>query len=189
MTSPGPAAPKPMNAALPLADPNPAPRTPAPEPAEFRGAMRNFVGNCSLITAGAGVTRNGLVVSSAISLSAEPPLILACINRASSSWPLLHASGCFGLSSLGSTHQAVAERFSGAGGLQGAARFEGADWITAVTGAPLLADAVVAFDCTVEEMIDRATHSILIGRVHAIRSTPGQGALIYWHGAYQGLPA
>jgi len=38
-------------------------------------------------------------------------------------------------------------------------------------------------------MIQRATHSILIGRVRAIRATPGQGALIYWNGSYRGLPA
>ena len=42
---------------------------------------------------------------------------------------------------------------------------------------------------TLEEMIHRATHSILIGRVQAIRTTPGQGALIYWNGSYRGLPA
>ena len=36
-------------------------------------------------------------------------------------------------------------------------------------------------------MIDRATHSILIGRVRAIRTTPDAGALIYWNGGYRAL--
>ena len=58
---------------------------------------------------------------------------------------------------------------------------------TAVTGARLLVGAPTAFDCTIEEMIDRATHTIVIGRVQAIRSTPGAGALTYWHGAYRAL--
>ena len=163
------------------------PQTEDPSPAEFRAAMRRFVGNCSLITAGSGAARNGLVVTSALSLSADPPLILACINRASSSWQLLKTAGCFGLSSLGAGHRAVAERFSGQAGHQGAARFDGLDWVSAVTGAPLLADAVVGFDCSVEEMLDRASHSILIGRIRAIRTTTGQGALIYWDGAYHSL--
>lgn len=158
-----------------------------PSPADFRAAMRRFVGNCSLITAGSGASRNGLVVTSAISLSTEPPLILACINRSSSSWGLVKSAGCFGLSSLGAGHRSVAERFSGASGQQGAARFDGLDWVTAVTGAPLLADAVIGFDCSVEEMIDRASHSILIGRIKAIRALPDQGALIYWDGTYHGL--
>lgn len=159
----------------------------APEPKAFRDAMRAFVGNCSVITVGDGDRSSGLVVTSAISLSAEPPLLLACVNRSSSSHPLLAEFGRFGWSSLGAAHQAVAERFSGFGGVAGAARYEGAEWETAVTGARLLKGAPAAFDCEVEEMIDRATHSILIGRVRAIRTTPGAGALIYWNGAYRAL--
>lgn len=159
----------------------------APEPKAFRDAMRAFVGNCSVITVGDGDRSSGLVVTSAISLSAEPPLLLACVNRSSSSHPLLAEFGRFGWSSLGAAHQAVAERFSGFGGVAGAARYEGAEWETAITGARLLKGAPAAFDCEVEEMIDRATHSILIGRVRAIRTTPGAGALIYWNGAYRAL--
>lgn len=159
----------------------------APEPKAFRDAMRAFVGNCSVITVGDGDRSSGLVVTSAISLSAEPPLLLACVNRSSSSHTLLAEFGRFGWSSLGAAHQAVAERFSGFGGVAGAARYEGAEWETAVTGARLLKGAPAAFDCEVEEMIDRATHSILIGRVRAIRTTPGAGALIYWNGAYRAL--
>ena len=158
-----------------------------PTPKEFRDAMRAFVGNCSLITTGEGEAATGLIVTSAISLSAEPPLLLACINRSSSSWPVLKESGKFGWSSLGAAHQPVAERFSGFGGVKGPARYAGAEWETAVTGARLLKGAPTAFDCTVEEMIDRATHSILIGRVQAIRTTPDAGALIYWNGAYRSL--
>ncbi len=158
-----------------------------PTPDTFKQAMRALVGNCSIITIGAGERASGLVVTSAISLSAEPPLLLACVNRSSSSYPLLKEFGCFGWSSLGATHQAVAERFSGFGGIKGPARYEGAEWETAVTGARLLKGAPAAFDCTVEEMIDRATHAILIGRVQAIRTTPGAGALIYWNGRFRSL--
>ncbi|KAF0173254.1 MAG: flavin reductase domain-containing FMN-binding protein [Rhodobacteraceae bacterium] len=160
-----------------------------PSPKDFRDAMRAFVGNCSLITTGNGEAATGLIVTSAISLSAEPPLLLACVNRSSSSWPVLKETGSFGWSSLGAAHQPVAERFSGFGGIKGPARYEGAEWETAVTGAKLLVGAPTAFDCTVEEMIDRATHSILIGRVQAIRTTPDAGALIYWNGAYRSLTA
>lgn len=80
-------------------------------PGQFREAMRAFVGNCSIITVGDGDRASGLVVTSAISLSAEPPLLLACVNRSSSSHPLLEEYGRFGWSSLGAAHQAVAERF------------------------------------------------------------------------------
>ncbi|NBE06388.1 flavin reductase family protein [Paragemmobacter ruber] len=156
-----------------------------PDGKVFRDAMRGFVGHCSLITVGEGDEATGLVVTSATSLSAEPPLLLACVNRSASSHPLFARYGHFGWSALGAVHQPVAERFSGFGGVRGPARYEGAEWETAVTGARLLKGAPAAFDCTLEEMIDRATHSILIGRVRAIRTTAGAGALLYWNGAYR----
>lgn len=160
-----------------------------PSSKAFRDAMRGFVGACSLITTGTGDAATGLVVTSGISLTAEPPMVLACINRTASSWSVLKETGAFGWSALGAAHQPVAERFSGVSGLKGHERYDGAAFITGATGARHLADAPLAFDCTVEEMIDRGTHSILIGRVQSILTNPGRGSLLYWNGAYHPLPA
>lgn len=158
-----------------------------PSPKSFTNAMRALVGNCSVITVGEGPDISGLLVTSAISLSADPPLLLACVNRNSSSWPLLEKYRKFGWSSLGADHQKVAENFSGFGGVKGAERYEGAEWEHAETGASLLKGAPAAFDCEVEEMIDRATHSIVIARVRAIRECEGTGALVYWKGSFAPL--
>jgi flavin reductase (DIM6/NTAB) family NADH-FMN oxidoreductase RutF len=95
----------------------------APDGKSFTGAMRALVGNCSVLTVGEGEDSTGLVVTSAISLSAEPPLLLACVNRSSSSWPMFGRYGRFGWSSLGAGHQGVAERFSGFGGVKGPDRY------------------------------------------------------------------
>lgn len=154
-------------------------------PDTFRAAMRAIVGNCSILTVGQGQDATGLVVTSAVSLSAEPPMVLVCINRASSAHPLLARYPFFGLSSLGADQQAVAERFSGRSGANGPARYEGSEWETAVTGARLLKGAAAAFDCEVEDLIDKATHTIVVGHVRATRTTPDVGALTYWHGSYR----
>lgn len=155
-----------------------------PSPKSFTNAMRALVGNCSVITVGEGEDVSGLVVTSAVSLSAEPPLLLACINRDSSSWPLLVKYQKFGWSSLGAAHQQIAENFCGFGGVNGADRYKGAEWETAQTGALLLKGAPAAFDCEVDEMIDRATHSIVIGKVRAIQERDDAGALVYWNGRF-----
>ncbi|BCH31588.1 flavin reductase [Mesorhizobium sp. L-8-10] len=157
--------------------------------AAFRAAMRLLVGNVSVITAGAGRDRSGLVVISMVSLSADPPKVIACVNRSSSTWPLIERFGHFGVSSLGPQHQQVAERFSGFGGIKGADRYEGADWITLATGASLLEDAVAVFDCRLDEMIDRGSHSIVIGSVAAVGTRDSGGALTYWRGGYRALAA
>lgn len=157
--------------------------------AAFRAAMRLIVGNVSVITAGTGPDRSGLVVISMVSLSANPPKVIACVNRSSSTWPLIERFGHFGVSSLGPQHQPVAERFSGFGGIKGVDRYEGADWITLVTGASLLDGAVAVFDCRLDEMIDRGSHSIVIGSVAAVGTRDENGALIYWRGCYRPLQA
>lgn len=155
--------------------------------ADFRAAMRLIVGNVSIITAGIGEDRSGLVVISMVSLSASPPKVIACVNRASSTWPVIERFGHFGVSSLAAHHQPVAERFSGFGGIKGPARYDGAEWITLKTGASLLKDATAVFDCQLDEMIDRGTHSIIVGSVVAVAMQDRQEALLYWRGGYRPL--
>lgn len=161
----------------------------AVDAAAFRSAMRLIVGNVSVITAGVREDRSGLVVISVVSLSAEPPKVIACVNRSSSTWPVIERHRHFAVNSLGPQHQKVAERFSGFGGIKGNDRYAGVEWTTMKTGASVLADAVAAFDCSLDEMIDRGTHSIIIGSVEAVRTQDAGEALIYWHGAYRPLRA
>ena len=158
----------------------------APSPKEFRTALKAFVGNCSVLTCGEGALATGLIVTSTISPSAEPPRLLACVNRSASSWQVLKDTGRFGWSSLGAAHQAVAERFSGFGGVSGPDRYAGADWETVQPGMRLLIGAPAAFGCVVEEMIDRDGYSIVMGRVECQRITEGAGGLVWWNG-FRGL--
>lgn len=168
--------------------PVPAPIHPAiVTPGDFRAAMRLIVGNVSVITAGTNDDRSGLVVISVVSLSAEPPKVIACVNRSSSTWSVIERHGHFAVNSLGPQHQKVAERFSGFGGIKGNARYEGADWTTLKTGASVLSDAVAVFDCSLDEMIDRGTHSIIIGSVEAVKTQDAGQALLYWRGSYRPL--
>jgi flavin reductase (DIM6/NTAB) family NADH-FMN oxidoreductase RutF len=78
----------------------------------------------------------------------------------------------------------IAERFAGKGGLKGADRFGGAEWITSESGVPLLVGALAALDCEVEEIVERHSHGIVIGRVRDIRASARSAALAYWHGQY-----
>ena len=48
-------------------------------------------------------------------------------------------------------------------------RFATGEWITLATGAPVLASAVVAFDCRVIEIKAVASHNVIFGVVEAVR--------------------
>lgn len=155
------------------------------DPRAFRDATRAFAGCVSVLTADHGGERSGLIVMSTLTLSHDPPMLLACVNMEGSTWPLITGAGAFGWSMLGADQAEVARRFATA---KGADRLSGAAWETAETGAPLLAGAAAAFDCALEEAIPKGRQAILIGRVLAVRRTPGAGALVWWQGGFRALP-
>ncbi|MGJ4895144.1 flavin reductase family protein [Bradyrhizobium oligotrophicum] len=151
---------------------------------DFRSAMRQLVGGVSVITVGRGDEVTGMTVSSLSSLSIEPASVIVSLNRNASSWPILQRERVFGANLLAADQIGVAERFSGKGGLRGAERFAGAEWRKHVTGVPLLVGALAALDCEVEEIIERHSHGIVIGRVVHVEVAPQAAALAYWHGGY-----
>ena len=153
-------------------------------PVDFRGAMRHLAGGVSVITVGRGKDITGMTVTSVSSLSVDPPSLIVSINRAASSWPLLKRLGFFGANILTADQLDVAERFAGKGGLTGAERFAGAQWTTGASGVPLLVGALAAIDCGVEDIVERHSHAIVIGRVRDVRLSSRTAALAYWQGQY-----
>ena len=151
---------------------------------DFRSAMRHLAGGVSVITVGRGKNITGMTVTSVSSLSVDPPALIVSINRDSSSWPLLKRHGFFGVNILTADQIDIAERFTGKGGLKGADRFAGAQWITGVSGVPLFVDALAAIECEAEDIVERHSHAIVIGRVLAIQLSSRTAALAYWQGQY-----
>jgi flavin reductase (DIM6/NTAB) family NADH-FMN oxidoreductase RutF len=151
---------------------------------DFRHAMRQLAGGVSVITVGRGDDITGMTVTSVSSLSIDPPTLIVSINRESSSWPLLRQHGFFGVNILTADQLDIAERFTGKGGLKGADRFTGAQWTAGVSGVPLLVGALAAVDCEVEEIVERHSHAIVIGRVLELQQSERRAALAYWQGQY-----
>jgi len=164
----------------------------APEPAIDGGllkqAMRRLVGGVVVITAGSGEDRVGLTATSAVSLCVDPPTMLVCVNRSSSSWPVIARRRHFCVSILGAEQQGIAERFAGIGGLRGAARYLGADWTIMESGASGLTEAQAIVDCTLDEVIERHSHAILLGAVREVRLNRAERpALAYGGGRFIGI--
>ena len=153
-------------------------------PDDFRTAMRQLTGGVSIITTGQGRNISGMTVTSVASLSVDPPALIVSVNRAASSWPLLKRYGSFGVNILTSDQLDIAERFTGKDGLKGADRFAGAEWSTRASGVPLLVSALAAIDCEVEEIVERHSHAIIIGRVLDATVSARSAALAYWRGQY-----
>jgi flavin reductase (DIM6/NTAB) family NADH-FMN oxidoreductase RutF len=149
------------------------------EAAELKTAMRQVAGGVSIITAGHGVHRTGATVTSATALSMEPPTMIVNINRSSSTWPVIARFNHFCVNILSGEQEDVASRFAGIGGLKGAERYEGADWFDLDSGASGLRGALAVIDCAVEDVVERHTHAIVIGRVLSV--TRGDGRPLLYH--------
>jgi len=154
------------------------------EPKAFKDAMRNAAGGVSVVTAGIGNDRTGATVTSATALSIEPATMIVNINRHSSTYAVLRRFGHFCVNILSSDQQDIAMRFAGLDGVKGTMRYQGAEWITRASGAPVLLHALAAIDCEVEEIIDRHSHGIVLGRVVSVEFGSGP-ALVYQSGRYR----
>jgi flavin reductase (DIM6/NTAB) family NADH-FMN oxidoreductase RutF len=144
--------------------------------------MRELVSGVCLVTHGAGEDRVGLTATSVSSLSLAPPTLIVCVNRSASLYARLGTGDLFGVSVLAAHHAEHADRFASRTGLKGADRFREGAWMT--TPVSVLADAIATFECETEDVIERHTHAILIGRVTFAAPRPSEGALLYWRGAY-----
>jgi flavin reductase (DIM6/NTAB) family NADH-FMN oxidoreductase RutF len=153
----------------------------------FREAMRHLPAGVCVISVGHGAERTGLTATSVSSLSMEPPTLLVSVNRASSSYQALTRNPAFSVNVLTAGHQAVASAFAGRDGAQGADRYGTGRWVTLSSGVSVLSDAVAAFDCEVEERIERHSHAIIIGRVRDLITPGGPSALLYWRGQFDQL--
>jgi len=150
---------------------------------QFRSVMRRLAGGVSIITAGRGDDITGMTVTSLTSLSADPPRLLVSLNRQASSFGLIERNRTFGVNILGSDQQEIAGRFSNSG-LRGKQRFEGATWLAGSSGVPLLAKSVAAVECQVEEIIERYSHAIVVGRLLSMNLAHQPSGLVYWNGQY-----
>lgn len=159
-------------------------RTPE-EVAAFKTAMRHLAGAVAVITTGSGDARTGFTATSVSSFSMEPPTLIVCLNRTSSSWPIVQEHGGFCVNLLAHDQSHIADRFAGRGGAKGMGRYEGAAWQQQPSGALGLAGALVTIDCTLDEAIERHSHAILLGRVNAVTARGDAEPLLYWHGAYR----
>jgi flavin reductase len=122
-----------------------------------------------IVTTDGPAGRFGITVSSVTSVSAEPPLLLACLNRKSPAAAAALANGHFAVSVLAVENRSYAETFSGRPAAGRPFDFANHQWQKGLAGAPVVGDAAAAFECEVHETHEAGTHRIFIGRVVAAR--------------------
>jgi flavin reductase (DIM6/NTAB) family NADH-FMN oxidoreductase RutF len=153
--------------------------------ADFRHAMRAFATGVAIVACGRGETRAGCVATAVTSLSLSPPTLIVNLQRDGSTYRRLREAQRFSVNFLTAAQEPLARRF--AGGALASERFAEGAWIDGATGAPILADALASLEAQVEEIVERHTHGIVIGRVEAARTGADEPPLLHFRGRFAGL--
>ena len=150
----------------------------------FKSVMRHLPGAVTIITSRLGAERVGMAATAVCSLSAEPPLLLACVNTTARSCDKIRRSGHFTVNLLSSSDVTIARHFSSA---DMHLRFEAGSWVDTAHGGLALTTARAAFECALAGDIPAGTHSIFLGRIEAATAHPEFPALLYVDGRYTTL--
>lgn len=135
----------------------------------FIAAMSGAVTGVHVVATEGPAGRFGVTVSAVASVSADPPIVLACVNRRSPAADAIRRNGVFSINLLADHQTQVSDVFAGRAADRAAFDFGCAEWREGPTGCKLLKDAVASFDCVVENVCDAGTHVVLFGRVvHAL---------------------
>ncbi len=124
----------------------------------------------------------GFLGLSAAHVTADPPTMLVSVDQKTSALSGILSRRHFAVNFLPDHAENVADAFTGKSGLSGAARFTEGEWGTLTTGAPVYLKALGVFDCAVEDVVQRGSISIVIGKVvDAVASSSGD-PLIFFRG-------
>lgn len=150
----------------------------------YRDAMARLGAAVNVITTLSPTGPFGLTASAVCSVTDDPPTLLLCINRDTDLNEVLKASGILCVNTLSAQQEALSPLFAGLTGYGQPERFEQVEWSTLATGAPVLAGAVVSFDCRVSQSVEVGTHTVFFCSVEAITSSGAHEGLIYFGRAY-----
>lgn len=155
---------------------------------QFREALRHFPAGVTIVTIKApGYERpHGLTVSAFASMSPEPPLIMIAVDHRGCGHEMLQTEGAvFAVNILAEDQMELSNRFAW---VKDVDRFAVGEWATAVTGAPVLQNALAWLDCTIHARHEAGSHTIYLGAVQA-SSVPraDEAPLIYWNRGYRRL--
>ena len=145
---------------------------------DYRDAMSCLGAAVNVVTTDGRVGRAGFTASAVCSVTDNPPTLLVCMNRGSSAYASVRENGVVCVNVLSARHERLSQLFGS--GIPVDQRFAGAVWSTLETGAPVLADCAVAFDCRITDIASVGTHDVLFCRVVALQRSDAADNLIYF---------
>jgi 3-hydroxy-9,10-secoandrosta-1,3,5(10)-triene-9,17-dione monooxygenase reductase component len=140
----------------------------------------HFATGVAIVTASDDGEPVGMACNSFSTVSLEPPLVLFCAAKSSTTWPRIQAAGKWAANVLGEDDEEVCRLFA----QKGADRFAHMVFRPGASGAPLLDNALAFFDCVTDAEYDAGDHVIVVGRVLELGYASEGKPLLFYRGGY-----
>lgn len=145
---------------------------------EFRNVMGHFASGVTILTAENDGVRYGATISAVTALSADPPMVLACVNQRLGTHAAIRSARHFTINILHEDQTSLAHTFA----TPGADKFAGVS-VHDGSYSPRLADALAHLTCRVIDDFEGGTHRIFVAEVLEAQASSGN-PLSYYRGRF-----
>jgi flavin reductase (DIM6/NTAB) family NADH-FMN oxidoreductase RutF len=153
------------------------------DPDLFRSVLGRFASSVTVLSArDAAGADHGMTVSAFASVSLDPPLVLACVDRTASIYRTLFETDFIGISILSEKQESGSRRFAETDG----DRFDDLEIHRGEHGVVLLGGALAHLECRIVARHEGGDHTIFVASVERAVALDGR-PLLYYRGGYAQL--
>ncbi|MCY3883427.1 MAG: flavin reductase family protein [Gammaproteobacteria bacterium] len=147
---------------------------------DFRHAVSQYATGVVVVAGVENGSLTGFAAQSFVSLSLDPPLVLFCPQKSSTSWPRIRAGSNYGINILGAEHSEISEAFAVIGAVPDVS-WKPSDH----SGVPILDESIAFLDCSLNAEHSAGDHTIVVSTVNSVLvRRPNDSPLIYLRGEY-----
>ncbi len=153
---------------------------PVVHPTHFRQVLGHFCTGVTVVTGMSDGEPVGFSCQAFAALSLDPPLVLFCPGRRSSTWARIAPTGRFCVNVLAEDQTSLSRTFA----RSGTDKFAEVPWTASPHGDPVLHDVVAWIDCALWAEYDGGDHTIVVARVLDLGAHPERRPLLFHRGSY-----
>ncbi len=155
------------------------------DPSHFRAVLAHLPTGVAAITAWTDDGPVGMAANSVASVSLDPPLVLFCPAKSSSTWPQIRATSRFCINVMAAHHEDVTLRFA----MRDVDRFAAIAHDHRAAG-PAVSDAAAWIECQIQDEHDAGDHTIVVAKVTALEAAADAvDPLVFFRGGYGSFAA
>ena len=154
---------------------------PAVSSADYRTVLGHFCTGVTVVAGLVGDQPAGFACQSFSAVSLDPPLVLICPGRGSTSWPSIRSGGRFTVNVLAEDQRTACAAF----GSRTGAKFDAVSWSAGPDGGVRIDGALAWVDCDLERIHDGGDHEIVVGRVRELAVERTARPLLFYRGGFE----